>query len=103
MLQRLGIAKQMQAKSHLTAAGAAPASVAKGESDLVMTLISEILPEPGVELAGPLPSDFQTYLVFSAAPSPKASTNGNVLSLIKFLKTPAVASTYSAKGMEVTQ
>src|SRR5438552_6009750 len=32
MLQRLGIAKQMQAKSHLTAAGAAPASVAKGES-----------------------------------------------------------------------
>src|SRR6185295_1542914 len=47
MIERLGIAKQMEAKSHLTAAGAAPASVAKGESDLVLTLISEILPEPG--------------------------------------------------------
>jgi len=103
MIERLGIAKQMQAKSHLTAAGAAPAAVAKGEADLVMTLISEILPEPGVELAGPLPSDFQTYLVFAAAPSPKASTNANVLALIKFLRTPAAASTYSAKGMEATQ
>ena len=103
MIDRLGIAKQMQAKSRLTAAGAAPAAVAKGEADLVMTLISEILPEPGVELAGPLPSDFQAYLQFSAGASPKAASNTNVLSLIKFLRTPAAASTYSAKGMEVTQ
>src|ERR1041384_7871705 len=95
MIERLGIAKQMQAKSRLTAAGAAPAAVAKGEADLVMTLVSEILPEPGVELAGPLPSEFQTYLVFSAAPSPKAAGNANVMSLIKFLTTPAAASTTS--------
>ena len=45
MIERLGIAKQIEAKSHLTAAGSAPASVAKGESDLVLTLISEILPD----------------------------------------------------------
>jgi len=37
----------------------------------VLTLVSEILPEPGVELAGPLPSDFETYLGFSAASSPR--------------------------------
>ena len=103
MIEQLGIARQMQAKSHLTAAGAAPAAVAKGEADLVMTLISEILPEPGVELAGPLPSDFQTYLSFSAAPSPQAAGSTKVVSLIKFLKTPAAASTYRAKGMEATQ
>jgi len=103
MIERLGIAKQMQAKAHLTAAGAAPAAVATGDADLVLTLISEILPEPGVELAGPLPSDFQTYLGFSAAPSPTAAGNANVVSLIKFLKSPAAASTYGAKGMEATQ
>jgi len=68
MIERLGIAKALQPKSHLTAAGAAPASVATGESDLVLTLISEILPEPGVELAGPLPSDCQNYIGFSASP-----------------------------------
>src|SRR5881394_3932294 len=85
MIERLGIAKELQPKSHLTAAGAAPASVAKGESDLVLTLISEILPEPGVELAGPLPSEFQTYLGFSAAPSPGAAKSPGVAALIKFL------------------
>jgi molybdate transport system substrate-binding protein len=102
MIQRLGIAKQMEAKSHLTAAGAAPASVAKGESDLVLTLISEILPEPGVELAGPLPSDFQTYLGFSAAPSPAAAGRSNAASLIKFLKSRAASEAYVAKGMQAT-
>jgi molybdate transport system substrate-binding protein len=103
MIERLGIAKALQPKAHLTAAGAAPASVAKGESDLVLTLISEILPEPGVELAGPLPSDFQTYLGFSAAPSPGAAKSSNVAALIAVLHGNAAAASYKAKGMEATQ
>jgi molybdate transport system substrate-binding protein len=103
MIERLGIAKELQPKSHLTAAGAAPASVAKGESDLVLTLISEILPEPGVELAGPLPSDFQTYLGFSAAPSPSAAKSAGVAAFITFLRGNAAAAAYKAKGMEATQ
>jgi molybdate transport system substrate-binding protein len=102
MIERLGIAKELQPKAHLTTAGAAPASVAKGESDLVLTLISEILPEPGVELAGPLPSDFQTYLGFSAAPSPKAATSAGVGAFIKFLRGNAAVAAYKAKGMEAT-
>src|SRR5262245_51595272 len=100
MFERLGIASQMKAKAHLTAAGAAPASVGKGESDLVLTLISEILPEPGVELAGPIPSEFQTYIGFSAAPSPKAAGSPAATALITFMKSPAAAATYKAKGME---
>jgi len=103
MFERLGIAGQMKAKSHLTAAGAAPASVGKGESDLVLTLISEILPEPGVALAGPIPSEFQTYIGFSAAPSPKAAGSPAAGSLIMFMKSPAAAATYTAKGMEAAK
>lgn len=100
MFDQLGIAGQLKTKSHLTAAGAAPASVGKGESDLVLTLISEILPEPGVALAGPIPSEFQTYIGFSAAPSPKAVSSPAVTSLIKFLDGPAAAPVYKVKGME---
>ena len=103
MFERLGIAGQLKAKSHLTAAGAAPASVGKGESDLVLTLISEILPEPGVVLAGPIPPEFQSYIGFSAAPAPKAAASPAVASLIKFLDGPAAASIYKVKGMEATQ
>jgi molybdate transport system substrate-binding protein len=103
MIARLGIGKEMMAKSHLTAAGSAPASVAKGESDLVLTLISEILPEPGVELAGPLPADFQSYVGFSAAPSAKAANEASALKVIAFLHGSAAAAAYRAKGMEATQ
>ena len=100
MFEQLGIAGQLHTKSHLTPAGAAPASVGKGESDLVLTLISEILPEPGVELAGPIPSEFQTYIGFSAAPSPKAAASRAAAAVIKFLDSPAAAAIYNAKGME---
>jgi molybdate transport system substrate-binding protein len=103
MFERLGIAAQLHAKSHLTAAGAAPASVGKGESALVLTLISEILPEPGVELAGPIPSEFQTYIGFSAAPSPNAAGSPAAAALITFMKSPAAAATYKAKGMETVK
>jgi molybdate transport system substrate-binding protein len=102
MFERLGIARQLRSKSHLTAAGAAPASVGKGESDLVLTLISEILPEPGVELAGPLPVEFQSYIGFSAAASPKAAGSPAVAALIKFLDSPAAGGMYKVKGMEPT-
>ena len=103
MFERLGVASQLHTKSHLTAAGAAPASVGKGESDLVLTLISEILPEPGVELAGPIPSEFQTYIGFSAAPSPKAAGLPAAAALITFMKSSAAAATYKAKGMETAK
>jgi molybdate transport system substrate-binding protein len=93
----------LHTKSHLTAAGAAPASVGKGESDLVLTLISEILPEPGVELAGPIPSEFQTYIGFSAAPSPKAVGSPAAATLITFMKSSAAAAIYKAKGMETAK
>jgi molybdate transport system substrate-binding protein len=100
MIAGLGIGHQLESKSHLVGPGQAPGSVAKGESDLVLTLISEILPEPGVELAGPLPSDFQTYLGFSAATGAKSGKATAAQALIKFLNEPATASIYKAKGME---
>lgn len=103
MVQRLGIAKEFHDRSRLTGPGAAPAAVAKGEADLVITLISEILPEPGVVLAGPLPVDFQSYLGFSAAPSPTAARDARVASLIAFLTTRTAAAVYVAKGMQVAQ
>ena len=50
--------------------GAAGEAAASGEVEIGMTQISEILPYPGAELAGPLPPDIQSYTYFSAAASP---------------------------------
>ena len=100
MFATMGIAGEMQAKAHLTPPNQAPASVAKGESEIVISLISEFVAEPGVELAGMLPAEYQNYLGFAAAAGAKSGNAPAAQALIKFLDGPAAASTYKAKGME---
>ena len=71
VLERLGIAEEMKAKTVLeTRSGLTAANVVEGKADLAFTLISEILPIAGAELAGPLPADLQSYVVFTAGIEP---------------------------------
>jgi len=96
---RLGIADQVNPKLkplHIQAAVA----VTNGDVDIAMTQISEILPYPGAELAGPLPPDIQTYTTFSAGVNANAKNADAAAALIKFLTAPAAAAVIKAKGME---
>jgi len=47
--------------------GPATESVAQGKAAMVITLFSEIVPIPGVEILGPLPGAFH-YDIRAAAP-----------------------------------
>jgi molybdate transport system substrate-binding protein len=67
---------------------------------LLITLVSEILPAPGIELVGPLPMQFQNYVSFAAAIGAKAANAEAGKSLIACLSGPSVAPTLKAKGME---
>jgi molybdate transport system substrate-binding protein len=101
MLQRLGIAETMKPRIAMTQGSARGlADVAAGRGDLAMTLISEILPVDGIELAGPLPSEFQSYVSFAAAVSVKAKSPDQSRALITFLTGTTAASTYTSRGME---
>ena len=101
MEQKLGIADQMKAKTMLThGSGEATADVASGKADLVLTLGSEILPAPGVQLIGPLPAQLQGYVNFVAAASAKARNVDAAKAVIQYLKGPTAAPVYKAKGME---
>jgi molybdate transport system substrate-binding protein len=101
MFENLGISAALQPKIKLLAAGQPAPSVAKGESEMVITLISEILPVAGVELAGPLPAEFQKYTAFSAAAAAAGANAQAVKALIAFVHGPAAAPVYAAKGMEM--
>jgi molybdate transport system substrate-binding protein len=74
--------------------------VAAGKADYILTLVSEILPAPGVELIGPLPEQVQNYISFSAGVSPKAAQADAGKALVQFFKGPAAAAVYKAKGLE---
>lgn len=99
MLRKLGIADAVAAKIKLLDVSA-PLAVAKGEVEIGLGPISEVLPVAGVQLAGPFPADLQSYLVFAAAVS-RASKNADAAkALIKFLTSPVAPPVLKAKGME---
>jgi molybdate transport system substrate-binding protein len=59
LLERLGIAAEMKSKTKLSTLGTLYASVDSGEVEIGFNQISEILAQPTVELAGPLPPAIQ--------------------------------------------
>jgi hypothetical protein len=77
VLDRLGIAKEMKAKSLLNARAATTPNaeiVARGEAELGIQLISEIVSVPGAELRGALPAELQIMNVIGRELSrPQAS------------------------------
>jgi ABC-type molybdate transport system substrate-binding protein/sugar lactone lactonase YvrE len=100
MFETLGIFDKTKPKLVLTkGSGAAMASVAEGKVAVVMTLMSELLPIKGIDIAGPFPAEVQSYVSFGAAANVKAADLAGAKALIAFLKSPAAAPVYKAKGM----
>jgi molybdate transport system substrate-binding protein len=99
LLVKLGLADELKPKVKLLATTAA-ASVERGEVEMGLTQISEILPHPGAELVGPFPPEIQVHIDFSAAVATGAKEAGPASALIKFLTTPAAMQVIKAKGLE---
>jgi molybdate transport system substrate-binding protein len=74
--------------------------VAKGEVEIGMVVVTQILTSPGVTLAGPLPPDIQSYITFAGAIGSSAKAPDAARALIKFLKGPEALAVMKAQGME---
>ena len=96
----LGIAEAMREKTILMGPGQAPSAVAAGEAELVLTLVSEILPVPGLELVGPFPAEVQGYVSFAAGRSNAARDAQAADTLLDYLSGPDFAAALAAHGME---
>ena len=100
LLERLGIAAEMKPKTKLSTLGSLYASVASGEAEIGFDQISEVLAQPTVELAGPLPSAIQNYTQFSPAIVTGSSQTAAGRALVTFLSSPAAQTVLKAKGFE---
>ena len=101
VLDRLGIAEEMRAKTVFHAnARAAGILVAGGDAEIGINLIQELMPLAEIDLVGPLPSDLQNTLVFFAVIMTAARNPPVAKALIEFLRTPDAAAVIKAKGME---
>ena len=103
VLDRLGIAEEIKAKSILNARAATTPNaeiVARGEAELGIQLISEIVSVPGAELLGPLPGELQSMNVILAGIIATAREPDATRALFKFLASPDAAAVIKAAGME---
>ena len=101
LLEQLGIAMEMKPKTTLFPPGKGVyAGVAAGEADMGFNQISEILTQPTVEFAGPLPSAIQNYTQFVPGIVTGSSQPDAGRALVTFLSSPAAQAVLKAKGFE---
>jgi molybdate transport system substrate-binding protein len=100
LLERLGIAAEMKPKTKLSTLGTLYKSVASGEVEIGFNQVSEILAQPTVELAGPLPSEIQNYTQFLPGIVAGSSRADAARALVTFLYSPAAKTVLKAKGFE---
>ena len=101
VIERLGIAEEMKAKTKFPPQGGFTARLlVSGEADLAVQQIGELISFPDVELLGPLPGDLagvttMTVAIPSAARQPEAAR-----ALIKYLQSPEAMAVMKAKGLD---
>ena len=104
LLKKFGVFEQMTPKFKPTTTGDdVSKAVAAGEAELGVLPLSEILPVPGVELAGTFPADIQDYSVMVAGASAASSQSPAVKALLEFLTSRGINSVIEKKGMERTK
>jgi hypothetical protein len=109
-LEKLGIAAELKSKIRLVSPAVGQSSprvgevVQRGEVEIGIQPISELMEVPGIDIVGPLPADLQSPDLVYISGSPAAS--GRPLpakALIDFLAASSAAPVYKANGMEPGQ
>jgi molybdate transport system substrate-binding protein len=100
LFPRLGIAAEIQPKARRVEVERVAAVVARGDAEIGFQQISELLPEPGVDLVGPLPDGAQKVTVFSAGLVVGARAMDAAKALVDYLVSPAAAPAIRKSGLE---
>lgn len=100
MFEKLGIATLIAAKSRNPSSGTVGEALARGEAEIALQQISELLPVPGVKVVGPLPAAVQLVTVFSAGVFAAAAEPRAARMLVEQLTTNAARPLYTARGLE---
>ena len=101
VIERLGIAEPIKQKAVL---GANPdfvcVAVAKGEVEMCVHQISEIMPVKGVTLVGPLPKDVQRVTTFAVAVSARAAQAEAARAFLAFVSRPDFKAALAKAGLD---
>ncbi len=100
LLERLGLAAEMEDKTVFAIGRPVGEVVANGEAEIGMQQIIEITPVAGADLVGPLPRELENFVLYSAGFAPGAADNAAARAFVAFLASPAAVRIIRARGME---
>lgn len=98
VLRDLGIAEQMQPKTTLGPGGYVVEPVGRGEIELGVHQISEILPVKGVKLVGPLPDPLQKWTTYTAVLMTGAKSPDAARAFVQFATSAQGRLAFTSRG-----
>jgi len=99
LIQRMGIASEINAKAVITA-GFTAERLVTGEADLAVQQLSELKQVADIEVVGPIPRELQTAAVFTAGRMASSAKATEADALLKYLASPEVAPVLRETGLE---
>ena len=101
VLERLGIVKEMAAKTIFAKPGdETGVLVANGKAEIGIHQFQVLRSVAGIEIVGPLPGDLQDTIVFAAAIAGGTKNADASKAFVDFLNTPEAAAVMKANGMD---
>ena len=82
------------------AKGEGAGALARGEGDMAIQLVPEILNKPPIDLVAPLPVELGGHMDAMLAVSSRSTDQKNALAFVKFLIRPEAKAAWMAKGMK---
>jgi molybdate transport system substrate-binding protein len=103
LFEKMGLTEMLKPKAKLAAGGPngyAATFVAKGEAEIALQPIPELMAVPDIDIVGPLPGRFQNVTAYVARIHADAKEPAAAKALIDFLAAPTAAQVYKAKGLQ---
>jgi len=100
IVTRLGIMDQLKPRFKVIPGGLIGELVVRGDAEVGVQMISEILAVEGCELVGPFPPELQQITRFAAGILKGSKHAGNAKALIDFMKTPEAMTVMATKGLQ---
>jgi molybdate transport system substrate-binding protein len=100
VLERLGVAAEVNAKAKLGRGTPVANFLVSGEADIAIQQMPELLHVKGAEVVGPLPGDLQNVTTFAAGIPSGSAQAETAKALIRFLQTPESGAVMKKHGLD---
>ena len=100
LIERLGIAQEVNSKATVIPSGFTAELAARGEVELAVQQVSELMMVAGVDVVGPLPIELQQPAMFSAGVFVESAEPEQSARFVQFLTSAPAAPALQAAGLE---